>query len=126
MGGLPVAQRADGFLMNETQPMGRYIARISGFYPTDPLECFWCDKYAYVYDPIINTVLKYLLTFDKGKKQAAYDELLVKIEECLKVCNDAFREGKFMIGDGSKIMMCDFFLGRTYTDHIANPKAFII
>tara|TARA_B110000285_G_scaffold216680_1_gene264198 strand:- start:181 stop:399 length:219 start_codon:yes stop_codon:yes gene_type:complete len=26
-----------------------------------------------------------------------------------------------MIGDGSKIMMCDFFYGRVYTDLLINP-----
>ena len=30
-----------------------------------------------------------------------------------------------MVGDGSKLYMCDFFYGRAYTDWIANPKSFI-
>lgn len=30
-----------------------------------------------------------------------------------------------MVGDGSKIYMCDFFWGRVYTDLIANPNSFV-
>jgi len=30
-----------------------------------------------------------------------------------------------MVGDGSKIYMCDFFWGRVYTDLFANPRSFI-
>ena len=30
-----------------------------------------------------------------------------------------------MIGDGSKIMMCDFFYGKLYCDNVANPHGFI-
>ena len=30
-----------------------------------------------------------------------------------------------MVGDGSKIYMCDFFYGRVYADLIANPYSMI-
>tara|TARA_B110000285_G_C14931853_1_gene517721 strand:- start:167 stop:337 length:171 start_codon:yes stop_codon:yes gene_type:complete len=42
----------------------------------------------------------------------------------LKKCEKAFREGLWMIGDGSKIMMCDFFYGRIFTDLIDSPYSF--
>ena len=45
--------------------------------------------------------------------------------EALTKVNAAFREGKWMIGDGSKIMMCDFFYGRVFTDLINNPGSMI-
>ena len=63
LGGLPVGIRSDGTFMSETQPIARYIARHCGFYPTNPLECFYCDKYAILYEPIINGVFKWASTF---------------------------------------------------------------
>lgn len=39
-GGIPVAERKDGFFMNETQPMARYIARHNGYYPVNPWEAY--------------------------------------------------------------------------------------
>ena len=44
LGGLPVCQRRDGTLMNETQPCTRYIARHNNLYPTKPIEIYWCDR----------------------------------------------------------------------------------
>ena len=124
LGGLPVAERHDGLLMQETHPIARYIARTNGFYPTDPLECFYCDMYSLVYDPIINTTFKWILAMG-GEKKKLYLVILDKIQEALTKCQAAFRPGKWMIGDGSKIMMCDFFYGRVYTDLMINPGSFI-
>lgn len=69
LGGLPVAQRTDGFLMNETHPIARYIARHNGLYPEAPLERFWNDKIAMDYDPIINSVFLWA-TLLGSKKEA--------------------------------------------------------
>ena len=108
--------------MQETHPIARYIARTNGFYPTDPLECFYCDMYSYVYDPIINTTFKWILAFG-GEKKRLHALILTYIQEALTKCKAAFRPGKWMIGDGSKIMMCDFFYGRVYTDLMINPRS---
>jgi glutathione S-transferase len=125
IGGLPVAERTDGTLMSDSVPLARYIARHSGFYPTDPMEAFWCDKYTELYQPIVNTTFKWAIATGNDKKKL-YDQIAKEeIPKAIKGCEGAFREDKFMIGDGSKIMMCDFFFGRVYADLIANPNSFI-
>jgi len=47
------------------------------------------------------------------------------IPSCLKKVEHCFREGKWMIGNGDKIYMVDFFWGRVYTDYIANQYCYI-
>jgi uncharacterized pyridoxamine 5'-phosphate oxidase family protein len=110
--------------MNETHPMIRYIARSHGYYPKDPLEAFYNDMYAMVYDPIINSVFPCLSTYGKEKSDAILTHI-EKINEALAKAKPAFRPGKWMIGDGSKIYMCDFFYGKIHCDIIANPNSFI-
>ena len=72
MGGLPVAERSDGKWMHETHPMARYIARHKGYYPTDPLECYYCDMYTLVYDPIINLTFQWIMAAKAKTKLAIY------------------------------------------------------
>ena len=68
LGGLPVCERTDGALMNETHPMIRYIARHNGLYPTSPIEAYWNDKLAMDYDPIINGCFKWIIAIGAEKK----------------------------------------------------------
>ena len=125
LGGLPVCERADGRLMNETQPIARYIARHNGLYPANPLEAYWNDRIALAYEPIIDGTFKWILAMG-GEKKTLYDKIHTEtLPTCLKAVAEHFREGKWMIGDGSKIYMCDFFWGRVYTDVMANPRSFI-
>ena len=59
-------------------------------------------------------------------KKKAYTAIHTEImPACLKKVEQHFRDGKWMIGDGSKIYMCDFFWGRVYTDVMANPRSFM-
>ena len=69
MDGLPVGERADGSLMNETHPMARYIARHNGLYPTSPIEAYWNDKLAADYEPIINNCFKWIAAMGSEKKK---------------------------------------------------------
>ena len=125
LGGLPVAERHDGTLMSETHPIARYVARHNGLYPTNPLDAYYNDKIALMYEPIINNCFKWILATGKAKKDQYNDIVTKHIPDCLKKVEQHFREGKWMVGNGDKIYMCDFFWGRVYTDIIANPKCFI-
>ena len=89
-----------------------------------PLESFHCDKYALLTDPIVDLTFKWLLA--KGEiKTKLYREIIDKLKKLLADNKAAFREGKWMIGDGEKIMMCDFFWGRIYTDMLNNENSFL-
>jgi len=48
-------------------------------------------------------------------------ELLPKFFKSLE---EDLKEG-WLIGDGSKIYMCDFFIGSIYADLIANPTSWM-
>ena len=67
-GSLPCAERSDGTFMNETQPIARYIARHNGYYPTDPIEQYWCDYWTNMYEPIIFNMNLLLGMFGSAKK----------------------------------------------------------
>ena len=54
--------------MTETHAIARYIARYTGFYPSIPLEAYFCDKYSLIYDEIINNVFEWLLATGDSKK----------------------------------------------------------
>ena len=47
--------------MAETHPCVRYIARIHGYYPTDPLDAFWCDRWSLYHDPILARIFAWFL-----------------------------------------------------------------
>ena len=67
-GGMPFAQRADGSYMQETVPIARYIARIHGYWPSDPKEAFDNDYLVQIYQPIINGMDANIFMFGAKKK----------------------------------------------------------
>lgn len=121
---LPVCQRSDGTYMNETVPMARYISRVHGYYPTNPREIFRCDQIVEKFQPVIGPMDKGVFMFGgkKDKHEAMVcTELLPKF---FKLLEEDMKEG-WLIGDGSKIYMCDFFVGSIYADLIACPTSWM-
>ena len=122
-GSMPVIERSDGTFMKETPPMARYIARHNGLYPEDPIEAWRNDWIVEKFQPVINYFSAHCLAFGKAKEAGivkAYeigDAFFPQIEE---FCKDGW-----LIGDGSKIYMCDFFVGSFYTDSFSNPKSWV-
>ena len=47
------------------------------------------------------------------------------IPDSIRKIEKWLRDDLWMIGDGSRIMMCDFYYGHIYADLIANPKSWI-
>ena len=105
--------------MKETVPMVRYIARLHGYYPADPLEAFRNDWFAEIYQGILNTIY-----YGKKSSAGAKKAVEVGLPEFFKKIEEYCKEG-WLIGDGSKIYMCDFYIGSIYSDLFVNKKSWL-
>ena len=110
--------------MNETVPLGRYIARHHGYYPTDPMEAFKNDWLVEKYQPVINGMDAHLFKFGKEKKDMIHKVCTELLPNFFKLIEEYTKEG-WLIGDGSKIYMCDFFIGSIYTDLFVNQSSWM-
>ena len=99
--------------------MGRYIARHHDLYPSDPLEAFRCDWLLEGYTPLLNVLNSHNFELPGDAKKHKKEVLEEKLPAYLKKVTPYAKEG-WLIGDGSKIYFCDFFIGSLYTDCIGN------
>ena len=121
---LPVLQRSDGTYMNETVPVARYISRVHGYYPANVLEIFRCDQIVEKFQPIINKVDAGCFMFGGARTKHETMVCTKLLPEFFKSLEEEMKEG-WLIGDGSKIYMCDFFVGSIYADLIACPTSWM-
>jgi hypothetical protein len=119
-GGLPFAVRSDGSVMKETDPIGRYICRFCNLYPTVPIDCYWNDYIIQWYQKFFNEVHLSLLTFGAESKKARAASLATVLPEWLEKMKKFYKEG-WVVGDGSKFYMADFYIGTIWTDILNNP-----
>ena len=121
---LPVITRSDGSYMYETVPVARYISRVHGYYPISPRESFKCDQLIEKYQKIINVMDLSVFMFGSAAKARVKLNCEDILPNYFKVIEEDCKEG-WLIGDGTKIYMCDFFVGSIYADLILNPTSWM-
>lgn len=121
---MPFVQRADGSYMKETVPIARYIARVHGYFPADVLEAFRCDWIVQLYQPIINGMDANIFMTGSKKTENQWDVTKNLLPNFFKSIEEYTKEG-WLIGDGSKIYMCDFFVGSIFTDLMQNETSWM-
>ena len=121
---LPVLQRSDGSYMRETVPMARYIARTHGYYPSNPVEAFRCDWFVQIYQPVINTMDLPAFMIGSTKTKQIKHNCEILLPEFFKKVEEFCKEG-WLIGDGSKIYMCDFFVASILPDILENKYSWM-
>jgi hypothetical protein len=115
-GAVPVCMRADGSLMKETEPIGRYIARMCDLYPTSPIECYrndWlCES---IYKPCFDKLNVHNLSLGQQSRDLFKYCTEIGLPKFMEAVTPYVKEG-WAIGDGSKMYMADFYIGSIWTD----------
>lgn len=72
-GVIPVLE-VDGYKLSQSNTINRYVGKLAGLYPSDPLEAAYCDE---VMDAVEDVAVKVTATFgmDEQAKKAARTEL---------------------------------------------------
>ena len=116
-GGIPKLQLSDGTLLEESVPTAKYIGKMFGFYPEDPLLAHRCDYVVAIYDDLFtNTGHAFFGKYkdDAEKKEAvgkAVNELVPKFLDKLEPSL-----GKMTWLAGEKLSVADFWVGSYYCD----------
>lgn len=115
-GAVPVCMRADGSLMKETEPIGRYIARMCDLYPKSPIEAYrndWiCESQ---YKPCFDKLNIHKLALGQDAKDKFKYISEIGLPKFMEAMTPYVKEG-WAIGDGSKMYMADFYIGSIWTD----------
>jgi len=119
-GGLPVVHLKDGTMLSESVPTAKYIAKMNGFYPEDPLLAHRCDYTVDAFTEACNALYD-SVTAPEEKKEAAvgkvvsetFPKFLDKIEAGL---------GKMTWMAGEKLSLADFWVGAWYCDVVTNKN----
>jgi hypothetical protein len=110
--------------MKETDPICRYICRFCDLYPTKPIDAYWNDYIIQWYQKFFNEVHASLLTFGAESKKNRAKSLATVLPEWLEKMKPYYKEG-WVVGDGQKFYMADFYIGTIWTDILNNPGTWI-
>eukprot|EP00750_Incisomonas_marina_P016679 INCI19276.2.p1 GENE.INCI19276.2~~INCI19276.2.p1 ORF type:complete len:313 (+),score=51.74 INCI19276.2:133-939(+) len=112
-GSLPYLTLADGTVLGQSQAINRFVARLTGFYPADPLQAAHVDAVIDGASDLVPAVMKVGVGLDQAAKEAARLEacksgavgaLLSKIEGFVT------SSGKDGHAVGDSLTLADIFL----------------
>lgn len=127
-GALPVLE-IDGAVVTQSNAIGRYVAKMAGLYPEDPLEALYCDEAVGAVEDALHAIVHtFGLEGDalKAAREALVDGKLSTyvrgIGELLTRGGSYFADGQLTIAD-LKVFVLTRWLGSGGLDHI--PADFV-
>ena len=116
---MPVLELEDGTMMPESTCILRYLARLHGFYPTDPLELARAEEALNAMEDIAAKFTAPFFAKEASAKEAATNELFDNVLPAyLKIVEKDLATRKFIAGDN--LTFADFYCGGLYTNFVNN------
>ena len=105
--------------------MLRFLGRVYGYYPADPLQAYKVDSFVSIYTDVIGKFYSGAMTSDPdAKAQKVKDLFDTYLPKVLKAAEDQLKSNggkKFLFGD--RLNIADFWYGGIYTNYFNNPNA---
>ncbi len=116
----------DGTQLSQCNAINRYVGRLAGLYPTDPLQAAFCDEAMDAVEDIISKVTTTFSIKDEAEKKAARQALadgpiavyLERLQELLEAHGgEYFADGRLTVAD-LKVMVWVRSLRSGVLDHM--------
>lgn len=105
LGQVPVLETDDGTLIPQSGAIMRYLAKIAGAVPEDPIEAAMCDA-LYEATQDLRTAGLIVNRLEGEAKETEMEKYLATLPKSLKYFEKNLGEKQFLMGD--KVSYCDF------------------
>jgi len=116
----------DGVALSQCNSINRYVGKLAGLYPSDPLQAAFCDEAMDAVEDIVSQVSVTMRIKDEAEKKAARAALtegpirtyLRQLQTMLESRGgEYFADGRLTVAD-LKVMVCIRYLRSGIIDHV--------
>jgi glutathione S-transferase len=111
-------------LIGQSVSMLRFLGRVYGYYPADPLQAYKVDCFVATYADVIGKFYSGAMEKDPDVKAQKINDLFeTYLPKVMKAAEEQLKSNggkKFMFGD--RLNIADFWYGCIYTNYFNNPK----